>query len=42
MGGMGFISYNHGTILRNNSLIDIDTLEAARVKAWTATSTARQ
>jgi GDP-D-mannose 3', 5'-epimerase len=31
MGGMGFISANHGTILRNNSLIDINTLEAARV-----------
>jgi len=31
MGGMGFISANHGTILRNNALIDINTLEAARV-----------
>ena len=31
MGGMGFISQNHGTILRNNSLIDIHTFEAARV-----------
>jgi GDP-D-mannose 3', 5'-epimerase len=30
MGGMGFISANHGTILRNNSLISIHTLEAAR------------
>ncbi len=31
MGGMGFISQNHGTILRNNSLIDINTLDAARL-----------
>jgi GDP-D-mannose 3', 5'-epimerase len=31
MGGMGFISANHGTILRNNALIDIQTLEAARM-----------
>jgi GDP-D-mannose 3',5'-epimerase len=31
MGGMGFISGHHGTILRNNALIDINTLEAARV-----------
>ena len=30
MGGMGFISQNHGTILRNNSLIDLHTLDAAR------------
>ncbi len=30
MGGMGFISSNHGTILRNNSLISTHTLEAAR------------
>lgn len=30
MGGMGFISANHGTILRNNALIDINTIEAAR------------
>ncbi len=30
MGGMGFISKNHGTILRNNSLINMHTLEAAR------------
>ena len=30
MGGMGFISPNHATILHNNSLIDIHTLEAAR------------
>jgi nucleoside-diphosphate-sugar epimerase len=31
MGGMGFISANHATILRNNSLINIHTLEAARM-----------
>jgi len=31
MGGMGFIGYNHATILRNNSLINIHTLEAARI-----------
>jgi GDP-D-mannose 3',5'-epimerase len=31
MGGMGFISANHGTILRNNSMIDLHTFEAARV-----------
>lgn len=31
MGGMGFISCNHALILRNNSLINIHTLEAARV-----------
>ena len=31
MGGMGFISKNHATILRNNSLINLHTLEAARV-----------
>jgi GDP-D-mannose 3',5'-epimerase len=31
MGGMGYISSNHAQILRNNSLIDIHTLEAARV-----------
>jgi nucleoside-diphosphate-sugar epimerase len=30
MGGMGFISANHATILRNNALIDVHTLEAAR------------
>jgi len=30
MGGMGFISANHGTILRNNGLIDMHTFEAAR------------
>jgi GDP-D-mannose 3',5'-epimerase len=31
MGGMGFISANHATILRNNGLINMHTLEAARV-----------
>ncbi|MBX6388519.1 MAG: NAD-dependent epimerase/dehydratase family protein [Frankia sp.] len=31
MGGMGFISANHGTILRNNALIDLHTFEAARI-----------
>jgi GDP-D-mannose 3',5'-epimerase len=31
MGGMGFISANHATILRNNALINLHTLEAARV-----------
>ncbi len=31
MGGMGFISANHSLILRNNSLINTHTLEAARV-----------
>jgi nucleoside-diphosphate-sugar epimerase len=31
MGGMGFISSHHGQILRNNGLINIHTLEAARV-----------
>jgi GDP-D-mannose 3',5'-epimerase len=31
MGGMGFISAHHAEILRNNSLINIHTLEAARV-----------
>ena len=30
MGGMGFISANHATIIRNNALIDIHTLDAAR------------
>jgi GDP-D-mannose 3', 5'-epimerase len=30
MGGMGFISANHAAILRNNLLISIQTLEAAR------------
>jgi nucleoside-diphosphate-sugar epimerase len=31
MGGMGFISAHHAEILRNNSLISIHTLDAARV-----------
>ena len=31
MGGMGFISNHHAQILHNNSLINIHTLEAARV-----------
>jgi GDP-D-mannose 3', 5'-epimerase len=31
MGGMGFISANHATILRNNALINIHTIEAARL-----------
>ena len=30
MGGMGYISAYHATILRNNALIDIHTLDAAR------------
>lgn len=30
MGGMGFISNHHSTILHNNSLISVHTLEAAR------------
>ena len=35
MGGMGFISGNHATILHNNSLINIHTLEAARMNGTT-------
>ena len=31
MGGMGFISSHHAQILRNNSLINVHTLEAARI-----------
>lgn len=31
MGGMGFISANHGLILRNNALINLHTMDAARV-----------
>ena len=31
MGGMGYISFNNAIILRNNSLINFHTLEAARV-----------
>jgi len=30
MGGMGFISANHATILHNNALINLHTLEAAK------------
>jgi GDP-D-mannose 3',5'-epimerase len=32
MGGMGFISCHHSEILHNNSLINLHTLEAARVQ----------
>jgi GDP-D-mannose 3',5'-epimerase len=31
MGGMGFISSNHATILHNNALINLHTIEAARI-----------
>lgn len=31
MGGMGFISSNHATILRNNALINLHSIDAARV-----------
>jgi GDP-D-mannose 3',5'-epimerase len=31
MGGMGFISAHHAEILRNNALINLNTMEAARV-----------
>lgn len=43
MGGMGFISGNHSQILRNNSLMSIHTLDAARengVKRYLYTSSA--
>lgn len=43
MGGMGYISCNHAHILRNNALINIGTLEAARaagVKRYLFTSSA--
>ena len=43
MGGMGFISANHAQILRNNSLINIHTLDAAcvnNVKRYLYTSSA--
>ncbi len=33
MGGMGFISSHHSQILHNNSLINIQTLEAARINS---------
>ena len=32
MGGMGYISSNHATILRNNALINLHTLDAARTQ----------
>ena len=35
MGGMGYISAHHALILRNNSLINLNTLEAARVNGVT-------
>ncbi len=31
MGGMGFISANHATILHNNALINLHSMEAARI-----------
>jgi GDP-D-mannose 3',5'-epimerase len=31
MGGMGFISCNHARILHNNAIINLETLEAARI-----------
>src|SRR5271156_3907039 len=43
MGGMGFISSHHAEILRNNSLINIHTLDAARengIKRYLYTSSA--
>jgi nucleoside-diphosphate-sugar epimerase len=43
MGGMGFISAHHAEILRNNALINIHTMEAARingVKRYLYTSSA--
>lgn len=43
MGGMGFISANHAQILYNNSLINLNTLEAAKtngVKRYLYTSSA--
>ena len=43
MGGMGFISAHHAQILHNNSLINLHTLEAARlngVKRYLYTSSA--
>jgi GDP-D-mannose 3', 5'-epimerase len=32
MGGMGFISHNHGTILHDNLLMNLNTMEAAQVR----------
>lgn len=43
MGGMGFISQNHSDIMRNNVIINLHTLEAARhakVKRYLYTSSA--
>jgi nucleoside-diphosphate-sugar epimerase len=43
MGGMGYISSNHSTILYNNSLINLQTIEAARqngVRRYLYTSSA--
>ena len=43
MGGMGYISSNHARILHNNALINLNTLEAARlhgVKRYLYTSSA--
>jgi nucleoside-diphosphate-sugar epimerase len=43
MGGMGYISSHHARILHNNSLIDLNTIEAARlngVKRYLYTSSA--
>lgn len=35
MGGMGFISSHHALILRNNALININTIESARINGAT-------
>jgi nucleoside-diphosphate-sugar epimerase len=35
MGGMGYISSNHAQIMRNNNLLDIHTLDAARTNGVT-------
>ena len=35
MGGMGFISANHATILHNNALINLNTIDAARIHGVT-------
>ena len=40
MGGMGFISGNHATILHNNALINLHTIEAARFTVSSGTYTA--
>ena len=43
MGGMGYISSNHSRILRNNALINLHMIEAARrngVKRYLFTSSA--